>query len=55
MEDLVKRAEEIAEWSREVATWEEWEQEEQVKRRSKKEELWLRKQLDELDSSLSSI
>ena len=50
IEEVVKRAGELAEWSREMASWEEWEEEkEQQPRRSRREEEWLWKRLEECD------
>ena len=55
IENLVKGAVDIGEWSRDASIWEEWEPEEQANRRSKKEEMWLWKQLDECDSRQAQL
>ena len=52
---LVKRAAEIGEWMKEASTWEAWTPEEQVKGRSRKEEIWLWKQLDMRDSRQAKL
>ena len=50
VEKLVKGAVDIGEWSKDASSWDEWKPEEQASRRSRKEEMWLWKQLDEYDS-----
>ena len=49
IENLVKRAAETGEWVKEAIKWEIWEPEEQATCKTKKEEMWLWKQLDECD------
>ena len=52
LEEMVRRAAEVAEWSKEMGTWEEWEEEEESKpkpERSRKHEEWLWKRLEECD------
>ena len=50
VEEMVKRAAELAEWTKEMGTWEEWEEEEERKpERSRKHEEWLWKRLEECD------
>ena len=45
----------IGEWSKDASSWEEWEPEEQIGKRSRKEEMWLWKQLDECDSRQAKL
>jgi hypothetical protein len=45
VENLVNRVVDIGEWSKDASSWEEWEPEEQIGKRSRKEEMWLWKQL----------
>ena len=49
VENLVKGAVDIGEWIKDASSWDEWKPEEQANRRSRKEEMWLWKQLDKCD------
>ena len=55
VESLVKIAVDVGEWSKAASTWEEWEPEEQTQGRSRAEEKWLWKQLDECDSRQAKL
>ena len=55
VESLVNGAVDIGEWSKDASSWDEWEPEEQKSRRSRKEEMWLWKQLDECDSRQAKL
>ena len=53
VEELTKRAAEVGEWCLEAQAWEDWEP--ATPGRSRKEEMWLWKQLDELDSRQAKL